>query len=212
MLEKSREIYLQLKTQVALALQTKRLTTRQARIKSKRSMNHTVMPQYNNLARYSRLESPIEKNRTSNASSKVKKSWERIHLDLIGPIKPQSLSHHKYILLVTDNASGYLAGFPLVHNNYTAEILINLLENENRILGYFPNKICSDGGGEFVGTRLVQFLKRNHIKQLISETYHPKHNGRAERANRTIVDSMRATFKALNLKKNMWHTNSLTII
>ncbi|KNZ57847.1 hypothetical protein VP01_2059g2 [Puccinia sorghi] len=99
----------------------------------------------------------------------VKKPWERIHLDLIGPIKTQSL-----------------AGFLLVCKNDTADIPINLLENENRRLGYFPNQICLDGGGEFLGTRLVQFLKRNHIKQLISKPYHPEHN-------------------ALNLKKNMWH-------
>ncbi|KNZ61392.1 hypothetical protein VP01_1406g1 [Puccinia sorghi] len=149
--------------------------------------------------------SKITKKPFKLTSKTVKRPWERIHLDLIGPIKPQSLGQHKYILSVTDNATGYLAGLPLVHKSDTVDTLISLLENEKRRLGYFPNQICSDGGGEFLGTRLVQFLAHHHIKQLISEPYHPEHNGRAERANRTIVESMRATFKASNLKKNMWH-------
>ncbi|KNZ50444.1 hypothetical protein VP01_4422g1 [Puccinia sorghi] len=149
--------------------------------------------------------SKITKKPFKLTSQEVEKSWERIHLDLIGPIKPQSLGQHKYILSVTDNATGYLAGFPLVHKSNTTDVLIRLLENENKRIGYFPSQICSDGGGEFIGTRLVQFLEQNHIKQLISEPYHPEHNGRVERANCTIVESMRATFKSSNLKKNLWH-------
>ncbi|KNZ50541.1 hypothetical protein VP01_4360g1 [Puccinia sorghi] len=124
--------------------------------------------------------SKIKKKPFNLSSQTVEKPWERIHLDLVGPIKPQSLGQHKYILTVTDNATGYLAGFPLTHKSNTADTLIRLLENEKKRIGYYPDQICSDGGGKFVGIR-------------------------AERANRTIVESMRATFKVLNVKKNLWH-------
>lgn len=55
--------------------------------------------------------------------------------------------------------------------------------------------ICSDGGGEFIGTRLVNYRDASQIQRLISEPYHREHNGRAERANRTIIESMRASFR-----------------
>ncbi|KNZ53007.1 hypothetical protein VP01_3372g2 [Puccinia sorghi] len=81
------------------------------------------------------------------------KPFEKIHLDLIGPIDPQSNQHHRYILTVVDNFTGYLAGFPLVKKDDTCDVLINLLENENKRLGYFPTWVCSNGGGEFTGGR-----------------------------------------------------------
>ncbi|KNZ44822.1 hypothetical protein VP01_878g3 [Puccinia sorghi] len=138
-------------------------------------------------------------------SQLVKKPFERIHLDLIGPIKPESSLKHCFILTVVDNHSGYLAGFPLVRKDDTTDVLIRLLETEKNRLGYFPSMICSDGGGEFVGNRLVRFLNENNIKRLISEPYHPEHNGRAERANQTIVESIRATIGSSKIQKRFWH-------
>ncbi|KNZ49293.1 hypothetical protein VP01_5102g1, partial [Puccinia sorghi] len=120
-----------------------------------------------------------------NAESAIaNKPFERIHLDLIGPIKPESSLKHQFILTVVDNHSGYLAGFPLVHKDDTTDILINLLKTEQMRRGYFPSLICSDGGGEFMGNRLVS---------------------RAERANRTIIESMRATLTCSKIPKRFWH-------
>ncbi|KNZ56259.1 hypothetical protein VP01_244g1, partial [Puccinia sorghi] len=47
--------------------------------------------------------------RTSKLSSKP---FDRIHLDLIGPIKSKSSLKHNFILTLVDNYTGYLAGFP----------------------------------------------------------------------------------------------------
>ncbi|KNZ54671.1 hypothetical protein VP01_2888g2 [Puccinia sorghi] len=147
----------------------------------------------------------ITKQQFKEQSSIVKKPFEQIHLDLMGPINPESSSKHRYILTVVDNHSGYLAGFPLVHKDDTAEVLINLIELEHRRRGYYPTTVCSDGGGEFVGNRLGQFFSQNHIRRLISEPHHPEHNGRAERANRTIVEAMRATINSSGIQKKYWH-------
>ncbi|KNZ46082.1 hypothetical protein VP01_7573g1, partial [Puccinia sorghi] len=49
------------------------------------------------------------------------------------------------------------------------------------------------------------FFEENHIQRLISEPYRPEHNGRAERANRTIIDSMRATLTCSKIPKRFWH-------
>ncbi|KNZ58102.1 hypothetical protein VP01_199g9 [Puccinia sorghi] len=128
----------------------------------------------------------ITKQSFKTKSKIVDKPFERLHLDLIGPIKPESSLKHQFILTVVDNHSGYLAGFPLVHKDDTTNILINLLENEKLKRGYFPSTICSDGGREFIGNRLVRFLNENHIQRLISEPHHPEHNGRAKRCRAYI--------------------------
>ena len=94
------------------------------------------------------------------------KRFEKIHIDLIGPIDPQSRERHCYILTVVDNYSGYLAGFPLVKKDDTCNVLINILENEQKRLGYFPTWVCSNGGGEFVRSSLVGFLTNKNIFRL----------------------------------------------
>ncbi|KNZ44866.1 hypothetical protein VP01_874g6 [Puccinia sorghi] len=113
-------------------------------------------------------------------STLATKPFERIHLDLIGPITPESSLKHRFILTVVDNNSGYIAGFPLHHKDDTSDVLIDLLENEHRRRGYYPTTVCSDGGGEFVGNR-------------------------AERANRSITESMRATHLSSGIPKKFWH-------
>jgi hypothetical protein len=54
-----------------------------------------------------------------------------------------------------DNFSGYLAGLLLTSKDETTNVLIDLLEKEKKQLGYLPDLICSDGGGEFTGTSLI---------------------------------------------------------
>lgn len=95
--------------------------------------------------------SKITKNPFNRQSKRAERPFDQIHLDLIGPIKPESKLKHRFILTVVNNHSGYLAGFPLVNKDDTTDVLINLLETKNHRRGYFPNLICSDGGGEFIG-------------------------------------------------------------
>jgi hypothetical protein len=97
---------------------------------------------------------------------------------------------------VIDNHSEDLAGFLLVKKDNTTELLISLLKNKKKCLGYLPTMVCSDGGGEFIRNRLVKYFQDNHIQRLISEPYHPEHNGRAKRANQTILESFRATLSS----------------
>ncbi|KNZ60951.1 hypothetical protein VP01_1477g3 [Puccinia sorghi] len=122
----------------------------------------------------------ITKQSFNNESKLASRPFEHLHLDLIGPIKPESSLKHRFILTVVDNHTGYLAGFPLVNKDDTTDVLIDLLESEKSRRGYFPSLICSDGGGEFIGHR-------------------------AERANRTIVESMRATLNGSGIPKRFWH-------
>ena len=49
----------------------------------------------------------------------------------------------------------------------------------------------SDNGKTFVGDLTKELMKRSHIAQAHSTTYHPQTNGLAERQNRTLVNMLR---------------------
>ena len=49
----------------------------------------------------------------------------------------------------------------------------------------------SDNGKAFVGDLTKELMKRSHIAQAHSTTYHPQTNGLIERQNRTLVNMLR---------------------
>ena len=51
--------------------------------------------------------------------------------------------------------------------------------------------IQSDNGKAFVGVLSKKLMKRSHIAQAHSTTYHPQTNGLVERQNRTLVNMLR---------------------
>ncbi|KNZ56673.1 hypothetical protein VP01_2349g4 [Puccinia sorghi] len=110
-------------------------------------------------------------------STLAKKPFERIHLDLIGPITPESSMKHRFILTVVDNNSGYIAGFPLQHKDDTTDVLIDLIENEHSRRGYYPSTVCSDGGGEFVGNRAESSTQKEKKGNYWASIYNYDHTG-----------------------------------
>ena len=55
----------------------------------------------------------------------------------------------------------------------------------------FPMTFQSDNGKAFVGDLTKELMKRSHIAQAHSTTYHPQTNGLVERQNRTLVNILR---------------------
>ena len=54
-----------------------------------------------------------------------------------------------------------------------------------------PMTFQSDNGKAFVGVLTKELMKRSHIAQAHSTTYHPQTNGLVERQNRTLVNMLR---------------------
>ena len=55
----------------------------------------------------------------------------------------------------------------------------------------FPMTFQSDNGKAFVGDLTKELMKRSHIAQAHSTTYHPQTNGLVEKQNRTLVNTLR---------------------
>ena len=55
-----------------------------------------------------------------------------------------------------------------------------------------PEEIFLDNGSQFVAQEFKDFLRYNHVKQILRAPYHPASNDKAERAVRTFKQAMKA--------------------
>lgn len=123
----------------------------------------------------------------------------------MGPISPTAKGGYQYILNLINSYSGYISFFPLKAKSNTADLIIFFIENQHQKTERYPKEVCSDRGGEFINSKLQSFYKHHQINQIVSEPYHSKHNSRVERANRTVMESTRATISETGLPKSVWH-------
>lgn len=149
--------------------------------------------------------SKITKSQFKEISTKANKIMQRIHADLIGPISPMAKGGYQYSLTLVDSHSGYISCIPMKSKRNAPHIIKFILLNKFNRLHYFPTEFCSNGGGEFINKELTKFFEEKGIQRIVSEPYHPQHNGKAEQANRTIAKSFRATHLSSRIPKDYWH-------
>ena len=63
----------------------------------------------------------------------------------------------------------------------------------------------SDGGGEYIGDALTEYLKGKGIRQELTTPDTPQHNGVAERMNCTLLDKVRAMLLDADLPESYWY-------
>jgi transposase InsO family protein len=136
--------------------------------------------------------------------SNVHHPLQRIHMDLVGPIVPSSVSGFKYFLTIVDQYSSFkIVRFLKAKSDTFLEFkkFVSLVENlqECKI-----KEVVSDNGGEFISHQFKNFTSDCGILHTFSPPETPKHNGYAEQANRTILDKARGLLLTSNLPKSYW--------
>ncbi|GJY62543.1 retrovirus-related pol polyprotein from transposon TNT 1-94 [Tanacetum coccineum] len=148
-------------------------------------LSHLNFKNINNLAKHNLVSglpslnfskdkncSACEKGKHHRASFKTKRSFSInkslhiLHMDLFRPVKPQTISHNKYTLVIVD------------------EKMENL--NEVRV-----KELRSDNETEFRNHKLEEFYDENGISQNFSSPCTPEQNGVVERRNRTLIEAAR---------------------
>ena len=115
--------------------------------------------------------------------------FEVIGMDFLGPIKPESLSGNKYVLVMTDSFSKWTEVVALP--NQTAETTCRALMD--RIVLYHgpPKIIITDRGSNFTSRLFNSLCKELKTKHKTTTAYHPQSNGMTERFNKTVVEMIR---------------------
>jgi len=135
------------------------------------------------------------------------KPLERLHADLIGPIDPTTPStQFKYLLVVTDDYSRYIAVKPLKRKSDAAVALIEIINTLEKATNnqYTVAEVQADWGGEFHTTELNTELGQIGITLKETVPRHSETNAVAERTNRTIITMSRTALIAADLPKSLW--------
>ena len=89
---------------------------------------------------------------------------ERLHCDLVGPVKPHTPEKQfQYLLLVTDDYSRYMSAKPLRTKDETADALVEIINILEKATELPVKMIQADWGGEFRNKDLQIELRQRGI-------------------------------------------------
>ena len=117
--------------------------------------------------------------------------FESVFMDFIGPLRPSN--GMKYILNIIDRFSRFIVLVPTPST--TAAVCANAFYNHWICSFGVPKFMTTDGGSTFTSnimTDMTQLLSINHH---ISAPHHPEGHGAVERANYTVMQTVRALFR-----------------
>ncbi|XP_047025498.1 uncharacterized protein LOC124634121, partial [Helicoverpa zea] len=137
---------------------------------------------------------PMEITTTSTAP------FQRIALDIVGPLPESGTAKLKYILTIQDDLSKYSVAYPL--RSTTAEESADCLIHFVSLFG-IPKSILTDQGTNFTSDLFkttCQFLK---IKLLWASPYHPQTQGALERSHSTLKEYLKSF---INNNQDNWPT------
>lgn len=134
-------------------------------------------------------------------SSKI---LELLHVDLCGPIQIESLGKSKYFLTIVDDFSGmYFTAF-LKRKNEACDVLSGFIIKYENQMNSKVCKIRSDCGLEFCNVEMSTFLGKRGIIHQKTVPYNSESNGKAERANRVLLDRARIILYESGLSLSFW--------
>jgi len=109
--------------------------------------------------------------------------FQRVGIDLVGPITPPSTSGNRFILCVVDYATRYpeAVALPGVSTEQVAEALCRIFSRVG-----VPRQILSDQGSQFVSEVMKEVYRLLSIQHITSTPYHSQANGLVEKFNGTL--------------------------
>ena len=114
--------------------------------------------------------------------------FERIAVDIVGPIHPMTDQKNRYILTVVDYATRYPEAIPLpsIETERVAEALVSIFTRVG-----IPKEMLTDQGTQFTSDLMKEISKLLSIKHFTTSPYHPACNGLVERFNGTLKQMLK---------------------
>ncbi|KAJ9562965.1 hypothetical protein OSB04_008125 [Centaurea solstitialis] len=131
-------------------------------------------------------------------------SLDMLHMDLCGPMRVESLTRKKYMLVLVDEYSRYTWLEFLRAKSDAADLIIAFIKRIQVLLGRQVKKLRSDNGTEFRNVKLQSFLEEVGISHNFSAVRTPQQNGVVERKNRTLVEAARSMIAHSSVPPSLW--------
>lgn len=135
-----------------------------------------------------------------------------IHTDLCGPMDNPTPSGNKYIMTMIDDCTRYCVVYLLRSKSEAANKIKEYVRWVENLFNRKPRAIRSDGGGEYVGTDLLNFYKAEGIHYQFTTPYTPQQNGVAERKNRALQEMANCLLLDAGLPKRYWGEAVMTAV
>ncbi|XP_040068602.2 uncharacterized protein LOC120841708 [Ixodes scapularis] len=109
--------------------------------------------------------------------------FQRVAIDIIGPIAPKSDSGNRYILTMVDVATRYPDAVALktIGTPVVAEALVGMFTRYG-----VPREVLSDRGSAFTSDLMKEVGRLLSVRRLLTTPYHPMSNGLVEKFNGTL--------------------------
>src|ERR1700733_13405567 len=159
------------------------------------------------------LEGKQHRQPSHQPATRATEPLELIHSDLCGPIDPTTYGGTNYYLLFTDDYTRMTHIYPLKKKSL-ADVLEKFREYKPEVekqTGKVIKRLRTDGGGEYEKW-MGYHLKGSGIIHETTAPYSPDQNGVAERANRTIMERVRAIIAEAKLDKRLWMDLADTVV
>ena len=127
-----------------------------------------------------------------------------VHVDICGPIKPESNSNKRYILSFIDDFTRKTWIYFLHEKSEAFSMFRNFKAHVEKEIGAYIASLRTDRGGEFTSNEFVEFCKNQGISRQLTTAYTPQQNEVAERKNRTIMNMVRSMLAEKQVPKMFW--------
>jgi len=128
----------------------------------------------------------------------------RVHIDHVGPL-PKTSEGFRHLLVVIDSITLFCEAFPC---KTTAEETANILYREIICRYGVTKAIETDNGPAFRNKLMTELCKLLRIKHIFSSPVHPAGNAKVERANKTLMTSL----KMVCAKQEDWAQNIAPVL
>ncbi|XP_063613940.1 uncharacterized protein LOC134787153 [Penaeus indicus] len=110
----------------------------------------------------------------------IQEPFQRVAVDIVGPIEPRANDGSRYILTIVDYATRYPEAIALknIDTCTVAEALISVFSRVG-----IPKEVMSDRGSQFTSEMMREFNRLLSIRSLTTTPYHAMSNGLVERFN-----------------------------
>lgn len=113
--------------------------------------------------------------------------FEKIAMDAVGPL-PITSDGNKHIIVISDYFTRWVEAYPIP--NLLSETVIPVLEKFIATHG-IPEHLTTDRGKSFLSDLIWKVYDKLEIKKHTTTSYHPSADGVVERANGTIINTLK---------------------
>ncbi|XP_076456339.1 uncharacterized protein LOC143290708 [Babylonia areolata] len=118
----------------------------------------------------------------------VSEPFDRVAVDIIGPISPPSESGNRYVLTMVDYTTRYpeAVALKVITTEAVAEPLFNMWSRTG-----VPSEVLTDRGTQFTSNTMQEVYRLLAVRGLTTTPYHAQCNGLVERFNGTLKTMLR---------------------